>query len=889
MKCLQKFALLFIFIFQISVSLAQNKNFSIANTEPSWLEKVSTSPKKPALKDIQDGYYIFLYEQQDNLETNEQYEHIIRDIVSDNGVQNASQISITYDPSYQKLTFHKVTVWRNNKAINKLTANSFKIMQNESELSRFIYSGTYDAYLILDDIRKGDRIEFSYTIKGHNPVFANKYNTTIYFQWGSQIANLYHNIIAKKERQFKIKNFNTVPTLKTIERNGLKVYQWQDELTKTIKTEDYEPSWYNPYGRVQFSEVKSWKEVVDWALKLNQYDLSKANIFNAKVKEFKNLAKDKEQYFNLVARFVQDEIRYMGIEMGEYSHRPNSPEKVLKQRYGDCKDKSLLLISLLKANGINAYSVYINTYTLDKTNEVLPAPNVFNHEVSVVEFNGKKIWIDATMTNQGGPILQNYFPYTANVLVIKPGNDKLEYVASNARGKIVTESIFKLSDTVAGSKTALTIKSIYKANCAEDLRSTIGSSGINALSKDYVEYYTKQYPGTTVAKEIEIADDRNSNEIIMTEYYEIKDIWENSDSDSDKLIAYFYSDMINNEIRPLKKARSVPFSLKYPSYIHQTIKLILPEKWSIKDEQTKIEGNSYSYTSNVKLNNDTVSLEYTYHNVNPTLAPSETAQYVKDKANIIKDLNYNITWNKNGTESGTGINTWAVIVFMIALAIGVYLSIRIYTQKSEFDIEEIRNARQINGWLILVAIGIVLTPIIQTVNFFKYGHFNNSTWVNISSYELTSAIYIRLLLFSEIIVNTLLIVYSVLIMVLFFNRRKSLPQHYIIFRVLSVVIPVIDIIMVYSVYAYAKVDLSLLGIDIPSEVLATLRSLVVSAIWIAYFLRSTRVKETFVFTYPSWAWKNQYNEINLPFPNQRLENEEQHFYEIPPKKEHEDI
>ncbi|XHR98086.1 hypothetical protein ACFJIV_16335 [Mucilaginibacter sp. UC70_90] len=42
----------------------------------------------------------------------------------------------------------------------------------------------------------------------------------------------------------------------------------------------------------------------------------------------------------------------MGIEIGEYSHRANNPEKVFRQRYGDCKDKSLLLVSMLKAGGL---------------------------------------------------------------------------------------------------------------------------------------------------------------------------------------------------------------------------------------------------------------------------------------------------------------------------------------------------------------------------------------------------------------------------------------------------------------------------------------------------------------------------------------------------------
>src|SRR5690606_28080296 len=57
------------------------------------------------------------------------------------------------------------------------------------------------------------------------------------------------------------------------------------------------------------------------------------------------------QYVKEATDFVQNEVRYMGVEVGEYSHRANKPEKVFDQRYGDCKDKSVLLSALLIYKG----------------------------------------------------------------------------------------------------------------------------------------------------------------------------------------------------------------------------------------------------------------------------------------------------------------------------------------------------------------------------------------------------------------------------------------------------------------------------------------------------------------------------------------------------------
>jgi transglutaminase-like putative cysteine protease len=62
--------------------------------------------------------------------------------------------------------------------------------------------------------------------------------------------------------------------------------------------------------------------------------------------------KTTEEKINKIINYVQDDIRYMGVESGIGSIKPFAPEEVAKRRYGDCKDKSLLLVSLLKQVGV---------------------------------------------------------------------------------------------------------------------------------------------------------------------------------------------------------------------------------------------------------------------------------------------------------------------------------------------------------------------------------------------------------------------------------------------------------------------------------------------------------------------------------------------------------
>jgi len=563
----------------------------------------------------------------------------------------------------------------------------------------------------------------------------------------------------------------------------------------------------------------------------------------------------------------------MGIEMGEYSHRPNSPEKVLKQRYGDCKDKSLLLIYLLKGYGITAFPVYINTYLKDKTKDILPTTGAFNHAVVLVEYNGKKIWIDPTISDQRGSVKNIYFPYSANVLVVKPGNDKLEWVKSNPTGKISSFSLLKLPDTLEGKKAELVIKSTYSANHADDLRSEISSSGADKLEKDYLEYYTKIYPGIATVKDLEIVDDEKNNIISLTETYDIENIWVKDDSVKNKYDVFLYCDMIHNELRTLTKARNIPFSLKYPSNVHQVIKVVLPDKWKIEDEESKIERDSYRFNYSIKYELDTVTLDYSYQNLNYEVAAEDTKQYIKDKNTIVHDINYSLYYNGDSGTSNepTDLNSILAVlsffVFIAASIIGVY----IYLKKEPYDLEQIKLAPSIEGWLIAVAIGVVLSPFTLIISTFSSEIFSEKIWDSLSKLNPTTEKIFKIAFVFESIFYTMLIAFSILIAFLFFNRRKVLPRYYIIFRAAYLMVVIVDVVLLFIINIKTPIEINTFD-----EVFSIIFQLIFSTIWITYFIKSTRVKRTFVFTYPESAWrweliKDRANSINVPFPN-RLDN-----------------
>ncbi len=96
--------------------------------------------------------------------------------------------------------------------------------------------------------------------------------------------------------------------------------------------------------------------------------------------------------------FVADDIRYVNYVSGEW-WLPNRPQQLLARREGDCDDKALLLITLLKAAGIKAQEVMVQTRMTNEPAIVRAqgaAIPLFDHGIAFLPGPGGGTYLDAT-------------------------------------------------------------------------------------------------------------------------------------------------------------------------------------------------------------------------------------------------------------------------------------------------------------------------------------------------------------------------------------------------------------------------------------------------------------------------------------------------------------
>ena len=90
------------------------------------------------------------------------------------------------------------------------------------------------------------------------------------------------------------------------------------------------------------------------------------------------------QKMQVLAGFVQRDIRYVAIELGIGGWQPHPAPEVFSHRYGDCKDKATLLRSMLHEIGVDSYHVAIYTQRGAIT-PLTPAHHGFNHAIIAIK------------------------------------------------------------------------------------------------------------------------------------------------------------------------------------------------------------------------------------------------------------------------------------------------------------------------------------------------------------------------------------------------------------------------------------------------------------------------------------------------------------------------
>ena len=586
--------------------------------------------------------HLLLYEQQINAATNETFIHSVRQVLTLDGVQKVSTLSIDYYPDYQSLTWHWARIWRSGKHLERLDTNKVTLLQKEPELDQFLLDGGKSAVLVLDDVRVGDIIDFAYSTKGVNPVAGGFFSAVVPVQLSDPAGRLFTRVLWPKKRHLYARCHGCeVQPLAVSETDNLE-YLWDLRQVPALNIEDSLPAQYDPEPWVQLSEFRSWAEVDRWALALFQGQPAFAPELTQKIAEWRQLP-DQEQQILAALRFVQDEVRYFGIEIGVSSEKPADPSTVFSRRYGDCKDKSRLFVAIMRSLGIEAYAVLVNSTLGRVLDDWQPSAGAFDHCIAVVIFDGRTCWLDPTMNYQRGPLSAHYLPDYARGLVIAPGTTGLSAITQTAGMPLTTTTeYFQLGERTAPA--TLRVVTVAEGNDADVLREFFANNKRTDIEKRYTHYYSDTYGGIKMTSPIDVDDDQNADRFQTTEYYSIDAAWTYTDADHTYRFPFYPSEISALMKTPVDTERRMPLGLGDPVHRILRTEVTLPRIWTPEQNSKFISDPSFVFRKTSGCAGNKLGMVYEYQSLSDSLAPDAVADHLRRLKEASQTLGYTVEW-----------------------------------------------------------------------------------------------------------------------------------------------------------------------------------------------------------------------------------------------------
>lgn len=142
---------------------------------------------------------------------------------------------------------------------------------------------------------------------------------------------------------------------------------------------------FYPQGGAALNGFSDWQQMGNWYLNLTNGRREPSAEIKEKVTALTSQASTQMEKMKAIAKFVQEDIRYVAIELGIGGWQPHPAADVFTHRYGDCKDKATLMSSMLSAIGAESYYVVINVERGAVTADTPAHRGGFNHAILAIK------------------------------------------------------------------------------------------------------------------------------------------------------------------------------------------------------------------------------------------------------------------------------------------------------------------------------------------------------------------------------------------------------------------------------------------------------------------------------------------------------------------------
>lgn len=295
--------------------------------------------------------------------------------------------------------------------------------------------------------------------------------------------------------KYKPQHINLPPVVATSGKN--KTYVWQVKDLKSIPYEEGCASYESSYPAILMSpnkfsmdghdgDLSSWKNFGEWYANLSKGSINLSDKTKSFLQEMVQDAKSDREKIQILYHYLQNNCRYVSIQLGIGGYKPFDANFVDSKKYGDCKALSNYMQAMLDAVGIVSYPALVNAqYDKQPVDPAFPH-NSFNHVILCVPGKKDTTWLECTSTATDPGVLGS-FTENRNALLVTPKGGVLVSTPKSS----ATENTFHLdtrvilNDDASGeSASVMESKGEYKEEVIHYL--------LNEKKDDQKEYLVKR-------------------------------------------------------------------------------------------------------------------------------------------------------------------------------------------------------------------------------------------------------------------------------------------------------------------------------------------------------------------------------------------------------------
>ena len=535
-------------------------------------------------------------------------------IASPQGLGDSS-LQINWDPALETLTLHRYRILRDGRFVDLLgDGTKLAVIQREKNMENAMLDGNLTVTMQPDDVRVGDIIDLSYTRTRHDPAMGGRSEALIGPRDGTPYGRFRIRMIWPAEKQLQWRAFPGVlqPKLSRSSAGSELVA----DLNNVVPPHGPQgaPSRFKVVNAVEITEFPDWASVSQALLPLYQSasKLAESSSVRDQANRIAAQTTDPKRRTELALSLVQDQIRYLYMSMDEGGFVPASADLTWSRRFGDCKGKTVLLVTLLQELGIEARPVLVNTDRGDFVGARLPAMSAFDHVIVEARIAGRSYWIDGT--RQGDTNLDRLeVPPYSFALPIAAGTSGLVPLSPEPR-TTPSETVSLTLDASAGIDVPAPANGEmrFRGQVATDMR--IQYAGLSAADReeDQRKLWRKNYDFVTPSKVGSSVDER-TGDFILTMTGTAKMDWY-----SDAGTRWYELDRVRlgwkwDTLRDGQLNKEAPFAFDFPDYWESREVIKLPRAGAgFRLQGGSIDqtiGGLYAFHRKVAIEGEVLSME----------------------------------------------------------------------------------------------------------------------------------------------------------------------------------------------------------------------------------------------------------------------------------------